>query len=37
MKEGGVLFPTTDVCGGWKDHSPLEGEPVKEGDIIHNV
>lgn len=36
-KEGGDLFPTTDVCGGWKDHSLLEGEPVEEGDIIHNV
>lgn len=31
-------FPSiTDVCGGWKDRSPLEGEPVEERDAIHNV
>lgn len=36
-KEGGVLSSTTDVCGGWREHSPREGEPVEEGDAIHNV
>jgi hypothetical protein len=34
-KEGGVLFPTTYVRGGWKDR--LVGERIRWGNVIQNV